>query len=261
MAKRPIRKLKVQDTQLTSPNMRRITLGGAALADFPRGQEGCYVKLMLPPEPCADLEGVHVSSPMLEGFVKRSYTVCAFDDEAEHLTLLAAHHERGGPATRWCATARPGDTVFVTGPGPVKGVPSTASSVLMAGDMTALPAITVWLARLPPSAVGHVVVEVVDPGDAIELSKPEGVELHWLVDPNPGHGSSKLAESVMALPWPPGSVAVWCACEYSEMKRLRSYLLETRMLERNDVYISSYWKAGDTDEEHKRAKKADAASK
>ena len=58
--------------------------------------------------------------------------------------------------------------------------------------------------------------------------------------------------------WPEGDVYAWAACEFSSMKALRSYLREERGLGADSLYISSYWKSGLTEEDHKLAKREDA---
>ena len=68
-----VRNLVVQDKQQITPNLTRMILHGNALADFPAGFEGGYVKLLLP-QPGAKA-------------VVRSYTVRAFDVALLELTL------------------------------------------------------------------------------------------------------------------------------------------------------------------------------
>lgn len=49
MSNRPEpRILDVLSTSLVTPNMRRVSIGGAALRDFPASQEGGYLKLRVP---------------------------------------------------------------------------------------------------------------------------------------------------------------------------------------------------------------------
>jgi NADPH-dependent ferric siderophore reductase len=44
------------------------------------------------------------------------------------------------------------------------------------------------------------------------------------------------------------------------MKQLRQYLREERQISPEWLYLSSYWKLGSTDEEHKEAKAAEATA-
>ena len=47
--------------------------------------------------------------------------------------------------------------------------------------MTALPAIACYLERIPKSAVGFDVLEVISKDDKIKLIKPKNVKIKWVV--------------------------------------------------------------------------------
>ncbi|MDH5673562.1 MAG: siderophore-interacting protein [Myxococcales bacterium] len=256
MAKRPIRRLQVVDKRPLSTNMVRVTLGGDDLADFPPGSEGDYVKLMLPRDPGFDVAAAELQSLERSDFVMRSYTVRRLDVAARRLVLDFLVQGHAGAASSWVQAAQVGDSVLVTGPGPVKSLDASADAVFVAGDMSALPAIAAQLERLPPDARGVAVVEVLAEDDKQPLSSPEGVAVRWLVTPD-AHGS-RLPEAVREEPWPPGRVCLWAACEFGTMKRLRSYFFDEREADRASSYLSSYWKIDATDEQHKAAKRTEA---
>ncbi|MEN7535623.1 siderophore-interacting protein [Aurantiacibacter flavus] len=241
------RVLTVLSTKQVSPNMRRITLGGAGLIGFPFGQQGAYVKLRL---------------PLPDGKIAvRTYTIRAQRKDALDIDF-ALHAEtasgHAGPATEWALSVQPGATIEVGGPGPAKPLPEGRDAYLIAGDMTALPAIAVNLAALPADAQGHAVIEVMGEGDRIDLPRPAGVTLDYLVAPQPGLQPQALAEALAARAWPQGDVYAWAACEFSGMKALRSLLRDERGLGPDSLYISSYWKSGLNEDAHKIAKREDA---
>ena len=66
-----------------------------------------------------------------------------------------------------------------------------------------------------------------------------------------------LFYAIQQADWQRGKVAVWAACEFKTMKKIRSYLKIERGVEKSHLYISSYWKKGNTEEQHKAARKAD----
>ncbi|MEO0321977.1 MAG: siderophore-interacting protein [Myxococcota bacterium] len=247
MAK-PSYRVTVAATEQRTPNLRRLHLEGEDLTRFPDGFEGGYVKLLLTPEGTA--------APAPEGAKRRSYTVRAFDRAASRLTLDFAAHGLAGPGTRWGAEAAVGDAITVVGPGAVKGLDPAADWVLLAGDMTALPALAVQLERLGADATGHAVIAVPSAEDRQLPAHPPGLEVHWLV----GEPPEALVATVRAIPWRPGSVAVWCASEFEAMRGLRGYFRDERGVGKDAMYISSYWKRDATDEQHKAAKRADAAA-
>ena len=247
------RQLTVMSKQFVSPNMVRVTLGGEGLDGFPADQQGGYIKLNLP-------------NPDKPGkMLVRTYTIRAqragrktgeIDvDFALHADTATGH---AGPATQWAIAAQAGDTIPVGGPGPAKPLPDTADFYLVAGDMTALPAIAVNLAALPATARGFVAIEVMSQDDRIELDTPEGVEIHWLVNPQPGSQPDLLAEALRTRGWPEGQIHAWVAAEFSAMKALRTYLKDERQLGPEQLYISSYWKSGLNEDAHKLAKREDA---
>lgn len=154
-------------------------------------------------------------------------------------------------------TARPGDRILIGGPGPKKLLNPEADWFLLAGDMTALPAISVNLSLLPDDARGYAVLEVMTSDDIQPLTCPPGIELIWVVNPQPGADHHPLLEQVEQLAWHEGQPAVWAACEFSSMRALRRYFKQQRQLPKSHLYISSYWKMGSSETQHKIIKRED----
>lgn len=257
MAKRPVYQLTLLKKEWITPSIRRVVLTGPELADFPEGQEGSYMKLLLPKAGTCELGDRDPNDLELSAYWKRSYTIRRVDQKKMLLVLEVAHHDPGGPAAEWAQGAVAGDQILVTGPGPVQMLDSSSDWVFLAGDLTGLPGIVANLERLPASARGYAVIELPSLYDKREVKSPEGVQLHWLEShPHKSHESS-LVEHVRGLEWLPGRVSVWAASEYEIMKGLREYFVKSRGLKKQDAYISSYWKWGASDEEHKLAKRAE----
>ena len=253
MSKPAIRKLTVIDKTMVTPNMRRIALSGEDLRDFPTDRLGGYIKLLLPRRAEPGFFELSAAEVNPRDCRLRSYTVRAFDPETLRLTLDFAAHDDGGPATAWARDVSVGEKIFIGGPGPVQMVDPTADWFLLAADMTGLPALSVNLERLSPDAVGHAIIEITSDDDRQRLDSPGDLSIQWLVNPHPERGSN-LAAAVKAVEWRPGRPSVWVACELESMRELRTYLKSECALAAEDLYISSYWKAGATDEEHKVAK-------
>ncbi|MFN3235618.1 MAG: siderophore-interacting protein [Pseudomonadales bacterium] len=239
-----IRQVVVGQKQNISPNMQRVVLEGEALEDFPTGFEGGYIKLVLP-----------------DGSEKppvRSYTIRSFDPEQRQLAIDMVAHGDAGPAARWANQSKPGAEVSIQGPGATQPINSNGDWFLLAGDMSALPAIAVNLQRLPEDAVGHVVLEIISEQDKLALDVPPGMKIHWVINPEPEAINSVLEDTVMALPWQDGQVAIWVAGEFSASRALRQYFRHVREVPNEFKYVSCYWKIGDTDEGMKAAKRADS---
>jgi NADPH-dependent ferric siderophore reductase len=235
---------KVMAKKRLSKNMMRITLEGEGLVRFPDGFEGGYVKLMIPR---------HQGDP-----VPRSFTIRSFDPVNKKLTLDMVSHGDKSPAAQWMNRVSVGDRVSIKGPGACKRLNLKADWFLLAGDMTALPAISVNLELLPENARGFAVLEIMSEEDRIQLNAPKGMQLIWVVNPTPTKMSSSLSDTVMALPWLESQVSIWVAGEFNTSRVLRQHLRHERRVDRNFMYISCYWKIGDTNEELKAAKKKDS---
>lgn len=241
------RKLTVLAKRHVTPNMLRVTLGGDGMAEFPAGRQGGYVKLNLPQDG---------GKPAVRTYTIRAQRDGEIDlDFALHAETATGH---AGPATEWAMSVEPGAQVSVGGPGPAKPLPEGHSFYLLAGDMTALPAISVNIEALPADARGLAVIEVMSLDDRQDIACPENFEVQWLVAEQPGLGSAQHLQTIRDAGWPADDLYAWVAAEFSTMQALRTYLRDERGLGPDRLYISSYWKSGLTEEAHKVAKRQDA---
>ena len=239
------RNLTVLARKRLTPSMQRVTLGGPGLSDFPAEQEGGYLKLFL---------GEDANSKP----IVRTYTI-RHQREGELDIDFALHGgAAAGPATAWSLSVEPGSSIPVGGPGPAKPLPPGHDFSLVAGDMTALPAIGVNLAALAKDAVGIAVIEIQNEADKAPLDKPDGVEVRWLVNPEPGTRPDLLVDALRDVDVPVGRIAGWAACEFNSMRELRSLFRDELGLSGPSLYISSYWKHGLVEDEHKLVKREDA---
>ena len=250
------RDLVVIAKKQVTPNMLRVTLGGDGMAGFPEDQESAYVKLIFP-----------IDGDDKDRVLRRTYTVRhdRMTNQGREIDLDfvmhgdgSDHNDHGGPASNWAVNCKPGDVITVGGPGPKKLVDPDADWFLIVGDMTALPAVSVNLETLGADARGYAVIEVRSEADIQPLAKPDNITIEWVINPRPGEVSNALVDVVKKLPWGAGRPSVWAACEFTAMKELRSYFREERGLGKDDLYISSYWKLGMNEDNHKVIKSEDA---
>ena len=235
------RELIVVRKTAVTPNMLRVTLGGPDIESLPTDQESAYVKLIF----MAD-----------GGRLMRTYTI---RHQREHeIDIDFMLHDEAGPASSWAKQADINDTILIGGPGPKKMINTNGEHFLLIGDMTALPAISVNLATLPADAKGCAIIEVVSEQDIQPLPHPAGIELKWVVNSHPGQNENALLDQVSQLPWLSETTSVWSACEFSSMKTLRAYFRE-RGIRKEHLYISSYWKLGSNEDQHKVIKQKDTA--
>ena len=178
-------------------------------------------------------------------------------------------HGDHGAAGPWAATATPGQPAYLMGPSGAYSPDPAADWHLMAGDETALPAISVALEALPANAIGQVFIEVADPDDEIPLAAPEGVQIRWiyrggradLVGEERAGDHAPLIEAVKAAQWLPGQVQVFMHGEaQAVMHNLRPYIRKERGVDAKWASISGYWRRGRTEETFRQWKKELAAA-
>lgn len=248
--RRSPKKLSVKSATNLTPNMRRVTLKGNSLTGFSANAEGAYIKLLF--------EQPGRNKPIMRTYTVAEQRSALNEIDVDFMLHSGADGASHGIAAPWSINAQPGDEISLFGPGPAKFINLDAECFLLAGDMTALPALTANLKTLPASARGKVFIEVLSEADKQDLPAPENVEIAWVINNSPGSDESRLFHAIEQAQWQHGMLAAWVACEFKTMKKIRQYLKVEREMERSYLYISSYWKKGNTEEEHKVAKQADS---
>ena len=253
-------------TERLSASLVRVVVGGRGLDTFePSPCADSYVKAVFvhedAPRPFpltddgrVDLETIAESLPREHAPRLRSYTVRASDEARRELTLDFVVHGAAGIAGPWAAAARPGDELLLVGPGGGYQPDAAAGWHLLAGDLSAVPAIAVALERLSRDAVGHAVVEVHDARDEIELPRPSGIELTWVHqgDQRPG---VPLVDAVRSLPWQGDDVQGFVHGEAAAVREIRRYLRIERGLGLDQLSVSGYWRLGHDDEGWRASKR------
>lgn len=279
-----------------TPHFRRITFAGPALARFgvPGPVLDLRIKLLLP------VPGQPLSRPggpdgtLYEGWYQdwlrleqpgrgwiRSYTVRALrtTDHGRELDVdFVLHPHTGGagaPASDWARAAAPGVGAMFIGPdaGAITGAtspsetgirwnPRGAQRLLLAGDETAVPAISSILETLPAEVTGTAFLEVGDGRDFQDISTASQVDITWLArNPvNAGRGWL-LAEAVRRL-GPESLVGAagaagpadqregsqelyaWVAAEAGTVRNLRRYLVDQLGLDPKRSELRAYWSLG-----------------
>ncbi|BCJ57515.1 siderophore-interacting protein [Micromonospora endophytica] len=188
--------VEVRAVRRLSPSFVRVTFTGPDLDRFADNGYDQRIKLALP------LPGqrlVHLPQgpdwyarwralPEQQRNPIRTYTARAVRPQLNEVDVDLVLHGDGGPATRWARRVRPGDEIAILGPdsaydgdhGGVEFRPPSTGCLLLAGDETAVPAISNICARLPFDAQGRVLLEVPEAADVLPLVAPPGVRVTWL---------------------------------------------------------------------------------
>jgi NADPH-dependent ferric siderophore reductase len=274
---RPVHTFEVVRTEQLTSHMIRVVLGGNGFDTFkPSEFTDSYVKLVFVAD---DVDVSALPQPLtLDSFadlpssrkpIVRTITVRRADQAAREITVDIAVHGDHGTAGPWAAAAQPRQPMYLMGPSGAYAPDPAADWHLLAGDETALPAISVALESLPASAIGQVFIETAEPEDEIPLIAPEGVEISWLfrggradlVGEDRAGDNAPLVEAVTTAFWLPGQVHAFIHGEaQAVMHNLRPYIRKERGVDAKWASISGYWRRGRTEETFRQWKKELAAA-
>jgi NADPH-dependent ferric siderophore reductase len=218
-------------------HMVRVTLTGD-LDGFVSAGFDDHVKLFFP-DGTANADGV----PNMLG---RDFTPRRYDAAANTLEVDFAIHD-AGPATRWAAQAKTGDTLALGGPRGSFVIPTAYDWHLFVGDETALPAISRRLAELPVGTRTVVLGEVDGPEDEIAFNTRTDASITWTHRKGAAAGTgSGLSKALAALKLPSGDYYSWVACESLTAKQLRHQLIADHGANPKWMRAAGYWRRGAT---------------
>jgi iron complex transport system ATP-binding protein len=284
----PLRAFDVEVRRIkdVGPHFRRITFSGAALERFgvPGPTRDLRIKLLIPAagQPLAPLGGpdgqlyqgwyqdwLKTEQPG-RGFI-RSYTVGAIraTPQGREIDVDFVIHRvaegHGAPASEWAAAAEVGTGAVIIGPEAsaitsatrlsetgIRWEPQGASQVLLAGDETAVPAISSILETLPANVGGDAFLEVPDPADFRTISTGSSVRVTWLARQPTDSPRGALLDAAIrrAVPKAGPSAApgrdtyAWVAAEAATVKILRRYLVNEAGLDPKRSEFRGYWSLG-----------------
>ena len=234
-----------------SPHMIRLTFRTRLAADLSAHAAGGYTKLLVPAPGESELRGLedgHFKSRM------RTYTIRHVRPSKEEIDIDFVVHGDEGVVGPWASRAAPGDQILMSRPGMLKYTPDGADGFLFAADLAALPAAAAMLERLPRDAFGEAFFEIPSDADKQVINAPPGIEIRWLTKADPADPSTSLLGAIKGSSAPAGQLSVFVAGEFSWVGDLRSFFRNQRKAPPHLTYMSSYWKVGAVEPEHKAAK-------
>lgn len=253
----PPRLLQVVRTQFLSDAMRRITLSGTDLHGFPEDRNGAHIKVFLPRHdqhkpvlPTLGPKGP-VWPPAHLRPITRTYSVRRYCRTTNELDIDFVLHGADSPASGWALNAMAGDFLGVAGPGGPDPLLAPAAQHLIAGDLTALPAICALLESLPRRAQGHAIIEIDRDDFRQSVDNNTQIQLRW-VQRKPGVNASDntLMQAIQQarLPLTEGSLSAFVAGENHSVLAVRDYLRHTYGLRKSALYAVPYWHRGQDEE-------------
>lgn len=240
------RSLEVRRVTDLTPHMRRVVLGGPELVGFDDPGPASSVRLLLPPRGADTIvmprwTGNDWVLPDGERAPIRTFTPRHLDRDADELTLDVVLHD-GGAASEWARSAQPGVVTAISGPGRGYEPDHEAQTYLLAGDETALPAISQLLEHIPAATAVDVHVEITAPEAKLDLPEHPAAQITWHLADGGAPPGSAFATAIEDLDEIPG--AVWVAGEAAAVQRVRTHLADVRGRARDTVTVRGYWKAG-----------------
>lgn len=264
-----------------SPHFRRITLTGPSLrtCGVPGPTLDLRIKILLP-NPGHALQLPGTADGILRagwyqdwlpqdqpgrGFI-RSYTLRALRQTpaGPEIDVDIVLHDRpgsqDGPGSTWARAAVPGQPVWFVGPDtgavtsttplPEAGInwkPGDAQHVLLAGDETAVPAISSILEDLPGHFTGDAFLEVPDIHDVLPLTTGSQVRITWLNRDGGAvargwHLERVVSDAVTSGAVPPGTYA-WVGAEGGTVRNLGRCLAGAGLDPRTSEF-RGYWSLG-----------------
>lgn len=185
----------------------------------------------------------------------RTYTVRRQQRESGELEVDFAVHATPGPAATWALGARAGDRLTALGPALADNAgidfrpPPDTDWILLAGDETALPALSGILEQLGPGHVVRAWIEIAHSEDVQVLPTDADAEITWLVR---GSGPGQV-QALGGARLPAGTPYAWLAGEAARVRELRRHLVgggrDGRSFERRRVAFTGYWRRGATEED------------
>jgi NADPH-dependent ferric siderophore reductase len=241
------RRVTVRGLEPLTPRLVRVTLTGPDLRGLTIDSPAASVRLLLPSPGGANLvvptwNGNEFLLPDGRRPTIRTFTPRRVDEEALELELQIVVHD-GGAASDWVDGATPGDEAAVSGPGRGYVVDDDAPAFLLAGDETAIPAISQLLEELPADRPVEVVVEVARPEARLPLPPHPAATVRWCDLPPSAAPGDAIVAAVREGQLAP-EARVWAAGEAAGVQRLRRHLFEERQVPRRHASVRGYWKRG-----------------
>ena len=232
-----LRPAELASREWLTPGYVRLRLVGEALRDFHAPGADDHVRLFFVP----DGDAAPATPEGWRELPSREYTPVGSDAGAGWVEFDFVIHG-DGPGSAWAAEAPIGAEVAVAGPRRSNAVTGDPDAWLLAGDETAIPAISRFLRARRPGTPARVIVEVAPENELVPIPTDAGTHLTVLV-----RGRESLTATLAALgerDRPRGSVLGFVAAEAAVVPAARALLLDRWGLPAEAVIAKGYWRNG-----------------
>ena len=241
----PFRHVVVARVDHLTRRMIRVTFTGSDLEGLTVEHPAASVRLLLPSPGSQNLvmpswNGNEFLLSDGQRPTIRTFTPRRLDADVLELDLEIVIHDAGA-ASKWAQATAPGRPAAISGTGRGYAIDRDAPSFLLAGDETAIPAISQLLEALPAETPVQVYIEVAHPDARLELPDHPRATAEWCHLPPGAPPGDALVAAVHGADIDPGT-RVWVAGYAAAMHRIRRHLFEKRGLPRAQAVVRGYWK-------------------
>lgn len=213
----------------------RVRLAGDALQGFRSPGADDHVRLFFAP-----VDGPVPRDPeKWRSLPSREYTPLNIDSVHGWVEFDFVLHGEG-PGSTWAEEAPIGAAVAVAGPRRSNAVAGEPDAWFLAGDETAVPAISRFLRQRRPGTQARVIVEVAAENQLVPITTDAGTHLTVLV-----RGEDSLTDTLSRLgesDRPTGAVLGFVAAEAGVVPVARALLLDRWDLPTESVITKGYWR-------------------
>ena len=178
--------------------------------------------------------------------VSRTYTLRNIDAANNQVVIDIANHGLNGPGSRWANEAKIGDRIGVSMKSKKKDLAPKTDFILLAADLTGLPAISTIIESLPANTKGIVCVEVPTENDIHTIETKANLEFKWIINPEVGNGTAlhTLVKKQNLPKRKEGKRFAYIAGESKSVKEIKSFFKDDLEWKKDEFYCTSHWKAG-----------------
>jgi NADPH-dependent ferric siderophore reductase len=230
-----LRPAELVSREWLTPGYVRLRVQGEALRGFQAPGADDHVRLFF----ATAAAPVPETAEAWRELPSREYTPMNADPDAGWVEFdLVVHGD--GPGSAWAADAPVGARLAVAGPRRSSAVTGTPDAWFLAGDETAVPAISRFLRTRRPGTPARVILELSPENELVPVPADHHTFVTVLV-----RGVDSLADSLAALgerDRPRGSVLGFVAAEAGVVPVARALLLDRWGLPEGSVITKGYWR-------------------
>ena len=247
-------KFILRKKEFVTPHLIRVYLENNDVSFFEDTTLGGTCKLLFPPLGIRDIHYAEydemnkkwVSPSDKIKPVSRTYTLRNIDAANNQVVIDIANHGLNGPGSRWANEAKIGDRIGVSMKSKKKDLAPKTDFILLAADLTGLPAISTIIESLSANTKGIVCVEVPTENDIHTIETKANLEFKWIINPEVGNGTAlhTLVKKQNLPKRKEGKRFAYIAGESKSVKEIKSFFKDDLEWKKDEFYCTSHWKAG-----------------